>query len=111
MRSYFLDAEGAPLAVCARLSNPAYAATLRAIAAGGADAFYRGAIPADIVATLAAASDGRNGLALDDFARYRAIAREPVCGAYRGYRICGPPAPTSGTYAVLQMLGVLAPYD
>ncbi len=32
--------------------NPAYAATLRAIQAGGADAFYKGAIAGDIVTAV-----------------------------------------------------------
>jgi gamma-glutamyltranspeptidase/glutathione hydrolase len=33
------------------LKNPAYAETLRRIAAGGADAFYRGEIARDVVDT------------------------------------------------------------
>jgi gamma-glutamyltranspeptidase / glutathione hydrolase len=34
-----------------------------------------------------------------------------VCGAYRAYRICGMPLPSSGGLTVLQMLGILEPYD
>ena len=111
IRSYFLQADGRPLAVGTRLRNPAYARTLRAIAAGGADAFYRGPVAADIVATLREAGGERADLTLEDLAGYRALVRAPVCGLYRGYRICGPPPPSSGTYAVLQLLGLLVPND
>jgi hypothetical protein len=41
---YFLDAGGAPRALGTTIQNPGYGATLRAIAAGGADAFYTGEI-------------------------------------------------------------------
>ena len=51
-RSYFYDADGRPLPVGTVLVNPAYAATLRRLARGGADAFYRGDIARDIVATV-----------------------------------------------------------
>ena len=78
-----------------------YAATLRALAARGADAFYTGPIAEDIVRAA------RSDLALEDLARYRVIEREPVCGAYRGYRLCGMGPPSSGGVGVLQMLGLL----
>jgi gamma-glutamyltranspeptidase/glutathione hydrolase len=81
--------------------NREYAATLRLLAAQGADAFYRGPIAEDIV--RAAHSD----LTLEDLARYRVIEREPVCGGYRGYRICGMGPPSSGASGVLQILGIL----
>ncbi|MDH3319254.1 MAG: gamma-glutamyltransferase [Betaproteobacteria bacterium] len=85
----------------ARIVNRDYAATLRAIAARGADAFYQGEIAGDIV--RAAGSD----MMLDDLGRYRVIERTPVCGAYRGYRICGMGPPSSGATGVLQILGIL----
>ena len=50
-RAYFHDDNGKALRVGTVLRNPAYAATLRAIAAGGAHAFYTGAIARDIVDT------------------------------------------------------------
>jgi gamma-glutamyltranspeptidase/glutathione hydrolase len=84
-----------------RIVNLEYARTLRALAKGGADAFYRGAIAADIVRAA------RSDLTLEDLARYRVIERAPVCGAYRGYRVCGMGAPSSGATGVLQILGIL----
>jgi gamma-glutamyltranspeptidase/glutathione hydrolase len=86
-------------------ANRAYAATLRALAAQGADAFYRGAIAADIVRAVNA------DLVLADLAAYRVIERDPVCGRYRGYRICGMGPPSSGATGVLQILGILERTD
>lgn len=84
-----------------RIINPDYAATLRAIAQHGADAFYRGAIAADIVRAVDA------DLTLEDLGGYRVIERAPVCRGYRGYRICGMGPPSSGATGVLQILGIL----
>ena len=50
-------------------------------------------------------------MTLADLATYRVRVREPVCGAYRAYRVCGMPLPSSGGLTVLQMLGMLEPYD
>jgi gamma-glutamyltranspeptidase/glutathione hydrolase len=78
-----------------------YAATLRSLAAQGADAFYRGAIAEDIVRAA------RSDLTQEDLAAYRVIEREPLCGRYRGHRICGMGPPSSGALGVLQILGIL----
>ncbi len=89
-----------------RIVNTEYAATLRAIARFGADAFYSGAIAEDIVrAVRAHAKPG--DLALNDFANYVALEREPVCGPYRGHRICSMGPPSAGGVTVLQILGIL----
>jgi len=84
-----------------RIVNREYASTLRALAKGGADSFYHGAIAADIVRAA------RSDLTLEDMARYRVVEREPVCGTYRGHRICGMGPPSSGALGVLQILGIL----
>jgi gamma-glutamyltranspeptidase/glutathione hydrolase len=110
-RAYFHDANGKALAVGTVLRNPAYAATLRAIAAGGADAFYTGDIARDIVETANGHPWNPGDLTMDDLAGYRVVVREPVCDSYRAYRVCGFPLPSSGGIAVLQMLKMLEPYD
>jgi gamma-glutamyltranspeptidase/glutathione hydrolase len=46
-----------------------------------------------------------------DLAGYRAKVREPVCGPYRVYKVCGMPLPSSGGMTVLQMLGMLERFD
>ncbi|MCC6001968.1 MAG: gamma-glutamyltransferase [Pararhodobacter sp.] len=106
---YFLPG-GIPLPVGALRTNPDYAETLRALARGGAQAFYRGEIAADIVA--ATRTETRPGLlALEDLARYRVIERPAVCAPYRAWEVCGMGPPSSGGVAVAQILGMLAPYD
>jgi gamma-glutamyltranspeptidase/glutathione hydrolase len=89
-----------------RVVNQDYAATLRTLAKRGADAFYLGPIAADIVrAVRGHALPG--DMALADLAGYRVEKREPVCGNYRGYRLCGMGPPSSGGIGVLQILGLL----
>src|SRR5215472_6301946 len=101
-RSYFFNADGSPLAVGHMLTNPAFAATLKRIAAEGADAFYKGAIAADIVETARAAATSRGDITEADLADYKAKVREPICGAYRAYKVCGAPLPAGGV-TVLQI--------
>ncbi len=89
-----------------RIVNREYAATLRTLAQKGADAFHRGAIAEDIVRAVRA--HARPGdMTLVDLADYRVIEREPVCGGYRGYRLCGMGPPSAGGIGVLQILGLL----
>jgi gamma-glutamyltranspeptidase/glutathione hydrolase len=108
---YFFEADGKPLDVGAIRRNPAFAATLERIAADGARAFYEGQIARDIIATVDAAPTNPGDMTLSDLASYRMKMREPVCGQYRGYRVCGMPPPSSGGIAVLQILGILASFD
>jgi len=110
-RAYFFGADGKPLPVGSVLTNPAYAATLRSIAAGGADAFYHGEIARDIVDTANSHRTNPGDLTLADLAGYRVQVRDAVCDSYRGYRVCGMPLPSSGGLTVLQMLKILEPYD
>ncbi len=111
LRAYFFDANGKVLPAGTVLRNPAYARTLRAVAAHGADAFYTGEIARDIVATVTGHPFNPGDLTAADLANYRVVVRDPVCAPYRAYRVCGFPLPSSGGIAVLQMLRMLAPYD
>jgi gamma-glutamyltranspeptidase / glutathione hydrolase len=102
--AYFFP-DGQPLPVGFVRTNPDYAATLRAVAENGPEAFYAGAIAEAIVAR--AQQEPRPGaLATSDFADYRAVLREPVCGPFRGFRVCSVPPPSSGV-AVLEILGLV----
>jgi len=101
---FYRDGKAKP--VGQRIVNRAYAETLRLIAAGGADAFYRGEIARDIV--RAVRSHAKPGdLAEQDLAGYRALEREPLCGPYRQWRVCSMGPPSAGGVAVLQILGIL----
>ena len=110
-RAYFLNADGSPLGVGQTLRNRPFAATLKRIAAEGADAFYKGEIARDIVDTVRAHPTNPGDMTEADLAAYKAKVREPVCGIYRVYKVCGMPLPSSGGMTVLQILGVLEPFD
>jgi gamma-glutamyltranspeptidase / glutathione hydrolase len=110
-RSYFYGPNGGPKPEGTRLRNPAFAATLRAIAERGPDAFYTGAIAAEVVAAVTHAPVSPGDLSLADLAGYQAKERPPVCGQYRRYRICGMGPPSSGGSSVLEILGLLERFD
>jgi len=109
-RAYFFDDAGEPLAAGTHLRNPALAETLRAIAAGGADAFHHGPIAEAIVDTVRSA-DPPGRLDARDLADYQAQVRVPVCVPYRAREVCGMGPPSSGGVAVAQILGLLEHFD
>ncbi|MDP6590586.1 MAG: gamma-glutamyltransferase [Alphaproteobacteria bacterium] len=109
-RAYFFDG-GAPLEAGARLRNPAYAASLRTIAAGGADAFYHGDIAADIAAAVRGAERNPGAMTVADLETYEARQRPPVCATYRIHAVCGMGPPSSGGLTVLQILGLVEYFD
>ena len=109
-RAYFF-ADGAPLQAGVRRDNAAYAATLRTVAAGGADAFYVGDIADDIVAAVAAAVRNPGALTALDMEMYQAHQRPPVCAPYRVYMVCGMGPPSSGGLTTLQILGLIERFD
>jgi gamma-glutamyltranspeptidase/glutathione hydrolase len=103
---------GVPLAEGDWLVQPDLAKTLKRIAAGGPDAFYKGPIARAIVkaqqrtrSELGAAGQGRMSLA--DLRNYQVAIREPLIGHYRGWTLAGMPPPSSGGLTILQMLGLL----
>ena len=116
--AYFFNADGSPKALGTTIKNPAYAATLKTIADGGADAFYTGPVAEGIVAKIKASSGGNPVVAitpglteLSDLANYRAKRRDPVCTTYRAYWVCGMSPPSSGGIAVASALGILENFD
>ncbi|WP_375428240.1 gamma-glutamyltransferase [uncultured Sphingomonas sp.] len=102
---------GAPVAEGTTVRNPALAALLRRVAAGGADAFYTG----ENARALLAAANGSVGSPRDmtvaDLTGYRAKERAPVCAPYRVWRVCGMGPPSSGATTVLGILGMLERFD
>ena len=110
-KNYFFTTDGNPLPAGANLINKPLAKTFRAIARGGAAAFYSGRIANDIVSTVVNAADNRGKLSATDLANYRAKPRPPLCMPYRDYRVCGMGPPTSGGITVLQILKMLESFD
>ncbi len=87
--------------------NPRMAQTLRKIADGGPDIFYKGEIAEKIVRC----SEKKNGLfTLKDFIEHRSDWVEPVTANYRGYDVYELPAATQG-FVALEMLKILEGYD
>jgi gamma-glutamyltranspeptidase/glutathione hydrolase len=110
-RRYFFDETGSARPIGHRLTNPAYAATLEAIAKGGADAFYTGPVAEEIVAAVKNAHTAAGDLTLDDLAGYKIVERPPLCVDYRSHRVCGMAPPSSGTMAVAQSLKLIERFD
>lgn len=105
-RAQFLLEGGAPK-TGDMLRFPLLAKTLRAIAEGGADAFYTGPIAAEMVKTLNEAG-GRHTLA--DFAAWQPAAVEPVRTNYRGIDVYQIPPNGQGITATM-MLNILSGFD
>ncbi len=110
-RAYFFTADGKPKPVGTQLVNQAYAVTLRAIAAGGARAFYEGDIAADMVAAITGAVGNPGVMTVADLAAYEAKDRAAVCRPYRKWRVCGMGPPSSGGVTTLSILGLLEHFD
>lgn len=109
-RDYFYP-KGKPLQAGQLLKNPAYAALLKKIAAEGPDAFYLGDNAKAVIATVNLATVNPGQLSSADLADYRTIERTPICLSYRQLNVCGMAPPSSGSLAVLQILGMLEQYD
>lgn len=88
----------------ARWRRPDLARTLGKLAAAGPDAFYRGEIADEIVASVRAAG---GVLTADDLARYATADRAPLETTYRGLRVVSMPPASSGGVVLLETLGIL----
>jgi gamma-glutamyltranspeptidase / glutathione hydrolase len=105
-RALYYAADGTPLAVGATLRNPEYAAVLREVARGGADALHQGPVAAAIVASVRGHAGNPGLLSEADLAAYRPRERAPLCAVWLRRRLCGMPPPSSGTLAVAQILAI-----
>lgn len=110
-RAYFLKEDGTARDAGTLLRNPALADTLRRIAAGGAGAFYDGALAADIAAAVQGAPRNPGVMTIADMRGYAAKRRAALCRPYRSWTVCGMPPASSGGIATLQILGLLERFD
>ena len=104
----FLHDDGNSYVAGERLVQPDLAWSLRQIAAGGAEAFYRGPIAERLVAGMEA-----NGglITAADLASYQPVEREPVRGTYRGWEVISMGPPSSGGTTLVGMLNILENLD
>jgi gamma-glutamyltranspeptidase/glutathione hydrolase len=107
-RRLFFRPDGSAWAVGETWRQPELAHTLRQIAAGGRDGFYRGEVARRIVAEMEA---GGGLISAQDLAAYRVLEREPVRGRFRDFEVVSAPPPSSGGIHIVQILNILEPYD
>lgn len=107
-KKLWLNEDGFPYNEGEVIKNPELANTLRAIAKGGKDAFYKGEIAEKIVNEVQ-----KNGgvMTLEDLANYEVKMRKPVTGTYRGYEIVSSPPASSGGTHVVEILNILENFD
>jgi gamma-glutamyltranspeptidase / glutathione hydrolase len=103
--------DGVPKRAGETMRNPALASVLRAIAKGGAKAFYGGDNADAIQTATTGAARNPATVSLEDLARYTAKERPALCGTYRVYKVCGMGPPSSGGTTILQMLGMIERFD
>ena len=87
--------------------NPDLAATLRRLAAGGFDGFYKGETARLLVEGVRA---GGGIWSEADLANYQVVERQPSVAQYRDMRVITAPPPSSGGVALTQMFNMLASY-
>nr|WP_294358746.1 gamma-glutamyltransferase family protein [uncultured Sphingomonas sp.] len=109
VQRYFARPGGGLVQAGDRLRNPAYAAFLSRLAMQGLAALYRGETARRIVDRVHAAPLP-GSLSEADLAAYEPIARTPVCGAWRVYRVCAAPPPASGV-GLIELLDLLQRTD
>nr|WP_156839875.1 gamma-glutamyltransferase [Novosphingobium aquimarinum] len=102
---------GEPLAEGATLRLPLVANTLERFAKEGPAPLYTGDLAREAVAALNSAETLPSKMTAEDFAGYTVIERDPVCGTYRVWRICGMGPPASGGISVLAILKQLERFD
>ncbi len=106
-RQTFLKSDGSPYRAGELFVQRDLALTLKAVARGGRDAFYRGEIAKKIVGYLE-----RHGgvLTEEDFAGHRSDWVDPISVEYRGLTVYNLPPNTQGM-ASLSILNILSNFD
>ena len=99
--------DGIPTGEGDMLANPDLAGSLKQVAQGGADAFYRGPLTKQMVKGLAEAG----GLFTEsDFAGHRAEVYDPITTTYRDHLVYQTRPPSQG-FLLLEMLNLVEGFD
>lgn len=110
-RAMFYRPDGTAHPVGTIVRNAAFADLLERIALQGPDSFYVGPNAQAIVAAVNGAVQNPSPMSVGDVASYDAKPRPPVCGSYRGYRVCGMGPSSSGGTTVFAILKQLERFD
>jgi gamma-glutamyltranspeptidase/glutathione hydrolase len=106
-RRLYCREDGNPKRVGDVVTNPDYANTLRAIADGGSDVFYKGEIGRRIAHDM---HEHGGLITAEDLANYQPKWLNPLRGTYRGYEITTN-HPPGGGLMLLEMLNILERFD
>jgi gamma-glutamyltranspeptidase/glutathione hydrolase len=99
--------DGMPWTAGQSFRNPALARTLKIIANKGVDAFYNGEL-ADSLERFMQENDGWTRKS--DLQGYRALAKTPLKGTYRGFELLVPGSPVGGP-RILATLNILEHFN
>lgn len=103
-RAIFLDEWENPWPLGHVLVQKDLAKTLRKIASGGKNVFYKGEIAESYVKFF---KSQKGLLTKKDLMDYKVLWRDPVKGTYKNYEIFSMPPPSSGGIHVVQFLNLL----
>lgn len=105
-KRYFYP-DGTHIKEGAMRKNIKLAKVLFGISEGGSDYFYQGYIAEQIAKTVQQSTINPGLLKVSDINKYEALKRDPVCGGYKEFKICGMAPPASGGISVFQILKML----
>jgi|TARA_R100000501_G_scaffold4652_1_gene9949 gamma-glutamyltranspeptidase/glutathione hydrolase len=110
-RATYFNADDTPKRVGTTVTNPALASFLERMAVNGPNEFYTGRSARRIVDAVTNAPQNPQTMTTADLSNYAARWRDPLCGEYRGYKVCGMPPPSSGGTTVIALLKQLERFD
>jgi gamma-glutamyltranspeptidase/glutathione hydrolase len=110
-RAMFYGPDGNALPAGTLVKNLAFATFLEKLASLGPDSFYVGPNAQAIVTAVNSAQHNPSKMTLGDVSTYDPKPRQPICGSYRGYRICGMGPSSSGGITVFAALKQLERFD
>jgi len=110
-RAIFYRPDGTPKPIGTLVTNPDFASFLEQLARRGPESFYVGPNARAIAAAVTGAPHNPAPMTIGDIASYESKARPPLCGTYRGYRICGMGPSSSGGFIVFATLKELERFD
>ena len=112
MRKTFYTDAGEPRPVGTVIRQPVLADTFKNLAEHGPAALYDNRAANELALTIQSRTpEGKGPMTREDIAGYEAKQREPICGDYRGYMVCGMGPPSSGGVAVIGILEQLERFD